>query len=93
MSEKNWFENPALNNIDPAKLQMLLSMSDQAKGKNQSDLLPFLMSAMSQQKSGAKMNFSQEEIDTIINVMKIGKSPQEIKRIDRMCNIIKQFRR
>ena len=38
MSDMNWFDNPALQNIDPAKLQMLLSMSDQAKGKSQADL-------------------------------------------------------
>ncbi len=92
MSDMNWFDNPALQNIDPAKLQMLLSMSDQAKGKSQADLLPFLMSAMSQPGS-SKMNFSQDEMDTIINVMKIGKSPQEIRKMDRMCAILKQMRR
>ena len=92
MSDMNWFENPALQNIDPAKLQMLLSMSDQARGKRQADLLPFLLSVMAQPGS-SKMNFSQDEMDTIINVMKIGKSPQEIRKMDRMCAILKQMRR
>ena len=92
MSDTNWSENPALNNIDPAKLQMLLSMADQAKGKSQADLLPFLMSAANQS-NGNKMSFSQDEMDTIISVMKIGKSPQEIRRIDRMCSLLKQMRR
>ena len=32
MSENNWSENPALKQIDPAKLQMLMSMAEQAKG-------------------------------------------------------------
>lgn len=89
MSENNnWTENPALNQIDPAKLQMLLSMAEQAKGKNQADLLPFLMSA-----GGGKMNFSLDEMDAIIGVMKLGKSPQEVRRIDRMCAMLKQMRR
>lgn len=91
MSENNWSENPALNQIDPAKLQMLISMADQAKGKSQTDLLPFLMSAAGS--ASGKMKFSQEEMDTIINVMKIGRSPQEIRKIDRMCALLKQMRR
>ncbi|MDD2958254.1 MAG: hypothetical protein PHE06_04040 [Lachnospiraceae bacterium] len=88
--EQDWSENPALNHIDPAKLQMLLSMTDQAKRKNQNDLLPFLMAASSQSGSG-KMNFSKDEIDTIINVLKMGKSPGEVRRIEKMCRLLKQM--
>ena len=91
MSENNWSENPALKQIDPAKLQMLMSMAEQAKGKSQADLLPFLMSAAGT--GSVKMKFSPEEMDTIISVMKIGKSPQEIRKIDRMCALLKQMRR
>lgn len=91
MSENNWSENPALKQIDPAKLQMLMSMAEQAKGKSQADLLPFLMSAAGS--GSGKMKFSPEEMDTIISVMKIGKSPQEIRKIDRMCALLKQMRR
>lgn len=91
MSENNWSENPALKQIDPAKLQMLMSMAEQAKGKSQADLLPFLMSAAGT--GSGKMKFSPEEMDTIISVMKIGKSPQEIRKIDRMCALLKQMRR
>ena len=91
MSENNWSENPALKQIDPAKLQMLMSMAEQAKGKSQADLLPFLISAAGS--GSGKMKFSTEEMDTIISVMKIGKSPQEIRKIDRMCALLKQMRR
>lgn len=75
------FDNPALSNIDPAKLQTLLSLADQAKGKNQAELLPFLMAAS----NSGKMRFSAEEMKAIIGVMKIGKSPQEVRKIDQMC--------
>ena len=91
MSENNWYENPALNQIEPANMQMLISMANQAQGKSQADLLPFLMSAAGS--GSGKMKFSQEEMDTIINVMKIGRSPQEIRKIDRMCALLKQMRR
>lgn len=85
----NLFDNPALKNIDPAKLQMLLSMADQAKGKSQAELLPFLMAAS----GSGKMKFSPDEMDAIIGVMKLGKSPQEVRKIDQMCAMFKQMRK
>lgn len=88
-NQNAWVNDPALNQIDPAKLQMLMSMADQAKGKSQADLMPFLMSMG----SSGKLNFSPNEMDTIINVMKIGRSPQEIRKMDRMCAMLKQMRR
>lgn len=92
MSEESWTKNPALGGIDPAKLQMLLSFADQAKGKNPTELLPFLMSASSQSKS-ENLSFQPSEVDAIISVMKMGKSAQEIERIDRLCAMVKQFRK
>ena len=60
--------------------------NEQARGKNQSELLPFLMAA-----SGKKnLKFSKDEMEAVISVLKIGKSPQEIRRIDRMYAIFKQ---
>ncbi len=92
MSDNSWMNNPALGGIDPAKLQMLSSLAEQAQGKSQNELLPFLMAAMSQSQSN-HMSFNSAETEAIINVMKIGKSPQQIQQIDRMCAMIKQFKR
>lgn len=82
-------DNPALKNIDPERLQTLLSLADQAKGKSQAELLPFLMAAS----GSGKLRFSPEEMEAIIGVMKIGKSPQEIRKIDKMCALFKQLKR
>ena len=38
--DKNWTRNPSLQNIDPAKIEMLLKLTEQGKGKSQKDLLP-----------------------------------------------------
>lgn len=92
MSDESWMNNPALGGIDPSKLQMLSALAQQAQGKKQNELLPFLMAAASQSKTN-NMSFNSTETDAIINVMKIGKSPQEIERIDRLCAMIKQFRK
>lgn len=92
MSDDSWTQNPALGGIDPAKLQMLLSMAEQAKGKNPNELLPFLMAASSQSKEN-NMSFSSSETDAIIEVMKMGKSKEEIQKIDRICAIMKQMKK
>lgn len=92
MSDDSWTQNPALGGIDPAKLQMLASLANQAQGKKQNELLPFLMAAASQTQKN-NMSFQPSEMDAIIEVMKMGKSPQEIQQIDKFCALIKQFRK
>ena len=55
--DKNWTRNPSLQNIDPAKIEMLLKLTEQGKGKSQKDLLPFLMAIAGQSKKNG-MSFS-----------------------------------
>lgn len=88
MAENNWMNNPNLKNIDPAKLQALLSMSESSRGKSQKELLPFLLAAASQSKSKG-LSFSSNEADTIIEVLKAGKSPEEIQKIDQIIMMMK----
>ena len=73
--------------MDPQKLSMLQNLADQGLGKNPSELMPFIMGAASQEKCGIK--FSSDEISAIIEVLKIGKSPTEIARLDRIVNLMK----
>ncbi len=80
--------NPSLKNIDPAKLQMLMSASEQTAGKNQNELLPFLMAAASQSRSNG-MTFSTDETDAIIEVLKMGKSQEEITKIEKIRMMMK----
>ena len=56
-----------LSGIDPAKLQMLFSMSGQGASKSQNG-----------------MTFTPEETNLIIEVMKQGKSKEEIARIEKI---------
>lgn len=88
MSDSSWMNNPSLKNIDPAKLQMLMSASEQTAGKNQNELLPFLMAAASQSRSNG-MTFSADETDAIIEVLKMGKSQEEITKIEKIRMMMK----
>ena len=90
MNPDSLMQNPALSGIDPGKLQLLLSLASQAGNKKQNELLPFLMSAAGTQ--GKQLSFQPSEIDSIVEVLKFGKSPQEIQQIDRACALMRQFR-
>ena len=88
--DKNWTHNPSLQDIDPAKIEMLLKFTEQGKGKSQKDLLPFLMAIAGQSKKSG-MAFSPQETDAIIEVLKTGKSPAEVQKIERLRGLMTTF--
>ncbi|MCC8138355.1 MAG: hypothetical protein LIO76_09940 [Clostridiales bacterium] len=113
-NNNSWMNNPALSGIDPAKLQMLASLAEQAQKKDKSELMPFLM-ALSKGEAGAAsgdvsdsrspaegtsgapasgpISFDSAETEAIINVLKAGKSPQEIKKMDKILSVMKKIRK
>jgi hypothetical protein len=54
-------------------------------------LLPFLMAAASKNKSDG-MQFTKNEMETVIEVMKMGKSPAETAKMDKMIQMMKLIR-
>ncbi|MDY3918635.1 MAG: hypothetical protein SOZ59_06485 [Candidatus Limivivens sp.] len=90
MSDTSWMNNPNLKNIDKTKLEALLSMADQSQGKSQKELLPFLLAAANKSRSQG-VRFTPEETDAIIEVLKMGKSPEEIQKIDRIRTLMKMM--
>lgn len=90
MSE-DWRNNPKLEGMDKSKLDMLQNLAQQGIGKNPSDLLTFIMNAANQGKN-AGLNFNPREIDTIIEVLKMGKSPREAAKLDQVVNLMKMIR-
>lgn len=89
--EENWQDNPKLAKMDHNKLNMLQQMAQQGAGKSPSDLLPFIMNAAAQGKN-AGLRFSSSEINTIIEVLKAGKSPQEQAKLDQVVRLMKMIR-
>lgn len=89
--EENWQDNPKLAGMDRSKLDMLQQMAQQGAGKSPSDLLPFIMNAAAKGKS-AGLRFNPNEINTIIEVLKMGKSPQERAKLDQVVNLMKMVR-
>ena len=82
-----WMQDMALVDIPVEKLQFLQSMLFESQKHNGKELLPFFMSlAMKAKKQN--ITYSQEEIDTIIPVLKKFASEEEIAK---MNQIIKMF--
>ncbi|KAB1439413.1 hypothetical protein [Candidatus Galacturonibacter soehngenii] len=87
MNSKQWYNNDSLKNIDMQKMLMLQELMKQSNGKKTSDMLPFLMAA-SRQANSKGMNFSKEEMQLIINVLKKDMSPAEQERTSKMLSIL-----
>lgn len=70
---------------------MLQGLAQQGIGKNPTDMMPFLMQAATQGKK-AGLNFNDQEISTIIEVLKMGKSPAEAAKLDRIVSLMKMIK-
>lgn len=86
----SWMEHPHLAGMDKKKLEMLQDLAAQGSQKSQADLMPFLLAAAGQGKAGG-LSFSSGEIQTIIEVLKAGKSPEEAARLDRIVSLMRML--
>ena len=89
--DDDWKNNPRLAGMDKAKLDMLQNLAQQGIGKSPSDMLPFIMSAAAKGKN-AGLKFNNNEINTIIEVLKMGKTPEEAAKLDRVVSLLKMIR-
>ena len=89
--EHDWIYDKDLSGIDISKLQSLVSLSEQGNGLGQKELLSFIMAAASR-KGKQSVQFSIQEIQTILAVLKKNKSLEEQQKIDRMFALMQQMR-
>ena len=85
---QNWMNDPELTNIPHNKLMFLEKMLFESKNHTGKELMPFFMSLAMKAKQ-ENITFSEEEINTIIPVLKKYASDEEIKKMDQ---IIKMFK-
>lgn len=83
----DWLNNPALENLDPAKRELFLFAAKQVEGKSGNAMAPIMMSLISNaNKKGIR--FTPEEISLIIQVLKQGKSKEEQQQIDKTVQAV-----
>lgn len=81
MNVPEWFQDPRIKEIAPAKLSLLLKLAEQIEGKNQKQAMPILFGAMASA-NRQNLQFTQEEFQLIFEIMKEGKSDEEKKQMD-----------
>lgn len=86
MEEFSWLNHPAVKNIDPAKLALLVSFSESAKGKSPQSILPLLMQSNTKMQS-ENLTFSQDEQDLLVEVLTEGMSQEDKQKV----KMIKSF--
>ncbi len=86
MSEYSWMNHSAIADIEPAKLAILISFAESAKGKKAEKILPLLMQANTQIKE-QNLTFTKEEQDLLLEVLTEDMSDEDKKKVA----LIKQF--
>ena len=77
MSNNKWMDDPVLNGISNEKLEILTKIIEGAKGMEPKQMLTYFI-----------QQANMAETDLILNVLKENMSPEEIKRIDMIRQIV-----
>ena len=82
MTAEEWMNNPAMKNIDPAKLELIRIAASKTSGKTGKDLAPVMLALItSANRQG--IQFTPDEVTLILEILKQGKSKEEQEQIDR----------
>ena len=74
--------NPAMKNIDPAKLELIRMAASKTSGKTGKDLAPVMLALITiANRQG--IQFTPDEVTLSLEILKQGKSKEEQEQIDR----------
>lgn len=83
-----WKNHPALAKMDPKKIFLLTKISEKIEGKNEQDILPVLMAAMTSAKK-QHISFSADELEILFSILKEGRSDSEIAQMNQTMEFAK----
>lgn len=86
----NWMNHPGLKDMDPVKLELIRKAAAQTQGKEGKDLAPILFALITNAKK-KHIQFSPDEFTIILDVLKDGKSKEEIAQIDKTVNTVRSL--
>ena len=85
-----WINNPAMNTIDPIKLELIKTAARQTQGKSGKDLAPVMLALITNaNKKG--IHFTADEVSLIISVLKEGKPKEEQEQIENMLKMVTSY--
>lgn len=83
----DWINDPLLKDMDPIKKELFMNAASQVAGKSGNAMAPVMMQLiMKARKKG--IQFSPEEMNLILQVLKQGKTPAEQQNIDKTVQMI-----
>ena len=87
MSNNKWMDDPILNNISTEKLEALTKIIEGAKGMDPKKMFVFFLTESNNARKNG-VNFTNEETELILNVLKQNMTAEEIKRIDTVRKMV-----
>lgn len=88
MQDMNWIQHPALKQIHPKKLEIIIELIRQTEGKPIAQSIPHLMKA-NQTLNEAGLSFSEEETSLIMDLLTKDMSAAEKQQVAKMKDFIK----
>ena len=82
----NWMDDPAVAQIDKAKLDFLQALVFESQSLKKEQMMPFLMS-IAKRGADQHISFSNEEIKTITDTIRRYSSSEELDKIDKLMKL------
>ena len=87
-NQSDWMNDPRISHIDPEKLHFLQKLVFEMQKLSDKEKLPFLMALASGTKK-KNISFQQNEIDTIIEVIKESSTAEDLSKMNRVLSMFK----
>lgn len=88
--DRNWMDDPALQNINREKLVFLQNAVFDSKNLTQKEMMPFLM-AMAQKAKKSKIQFTETEMKLIVDALKKTSSKEDLAKINQALTMTRMF--
>ncbi len=83
----DWMNDPLLKDMDPIKKELFMNAATQVAGKSGNAMATVMMQLIMSARR-KKIQFSPEEMNLILQVLKQGKSPAEQRNIDKTVQLV-----
>lgn len=84
-SKPEWMSDPLVKDISEKKLQFLSDLVFGGRGKNQKEMMSYMMLKMKQAKA-ENISFSSAEVSAVVSAIKKHSTPEELEQIDHIMN-------
>lgn len=93
MNPADLLNNPQLQNISPEKLALLMNLAQNNSPKETPQEMAESLKNASETAQKQGINFSSNEREMIVDVLKQNMSPQEQKKVDLLMQMMKNMKR